>query len=444
LTFSENHSNTRRSLRRLTYAICIALMALAIASIASASAGEPPASEITAISPDHGPRGGGNTVVITGTNFTGATAVWFGGREAESFTVITDSQITAVAPAITGPGEGRTLVEIVVVGPGGESDRTNPAAKYGYTPVLYEIDPNYGPAAGGTAVTLFGYGLEEATEVDFGHAPAQSFTVNPDGSVTAISPPIAPGETIVPITATTPEGTTESFSRQEIEPANFFTYGPTVTGVTPSEGPAAGGTVVTIHGTGFESPEFFCLCGPFVFSVTFGVTPLKCGLPFGAATPACSPVQFEVKSETEIVATTPPGNGTVDVGVFTDGGPSPANPAIQFTYAPDPSPEPVTEGGGPEIVQLLSCAPSGHLRHQGVAKVCSSRSVDASKVGSATGPVNARLYRGKVTYAMGSARLNRRRAHLWLDPVRSIKPGRYALALSRQGGSSQRESIVIR
>lgn len=53
----------------------------------------------------------GTSVVITGTNFTGATAVKFGGIDAQSFTVDSSTQITATAPiggtgtiAVTTPG----------------------------------------------------------------------------------------------------------------------------------------------------------------------------------------------------------------------------------------------------------------------------------------------------------------------------------------------------
>jgi len=49
---------------------------------------------ITGFSPTTGPSG--TSVVINGTNFTGATAVSFGGTTAASFTVNSSTQITAV------------------------------------------------------------------------------------------------------------------------------------------------------------------------------------------------------------------------------------------------------------------------------------------------------------------------------------------------------------
>jgi hypothetical protein len=46
-----------------------------------------------------GPAAGGTTVVISGRNFTGATAVvMFGANAATSFVVDSDLQITAISP----------------------------------------------------------------------------------------------------------------------------------------------------------------------------------------------------------------------------------------------------------------------------------------------------------------------------------------------------------
>jgi hypothetical protein len=57
---------------------------------------------ITSVSPARGPIAGGTTVVITGTGFTGATAVNFGSTPATSYTVNSPTQITATLPAGTG------------------------------------------------------------------------------------------------------------------------------------------------------------------------------------------------------------------------------------------------------------------------------------------------------------------------------------------------------
>ena len=70
---------------------------------------------ISALSPARGTTGGGTTVTITGTGFTGATAVTFAGVAATSFTVDSATQITAVTPAGASAGD----VDVAVTTGGG-------------------------------------------------------------------------------------------------------------------------------------------------------------------------------------------------------------------------------------------------------------------------------------------------------------------------------------
>jgi IPT/TIG domain len=82
---------------------------------------------------------------------------------------------------------------------------------------------------------------------------------------------------------------------------------PTVTGVTPNSGPTAGGTAVTIAGTGFN-----CVTG-----VAFG------GVPATGVTTV---------SPTEVTATSPAGTGAVNVTVTNCNGTSPTSNLDTFTY----------------------------------------------------------------------------------------------------------------
>ncbi len=72
---------------------------------------------VTDVSPKKGPLLGGTIVTITGTGFTGATAVKFGSTNAASFTVNTATQITATSPA----GSSAGPVDVTVTTPGGTS-----------------------------------------------------------------------------------------------------------------------------------------------------------------------------------------------------------------------------------------------------------------------------------------------------------------------------------
>lgn len=81
---------------------------------------------VTGISPSSGPISGETSVTITGTGFTGATAVKFGNSNASNITAVNDTHITATAPA-GNAGE----VDVTVTTPGGTS-AASPSDKYTY------------------------------------------------------------------------------------------------------------------------------------------------------------------------------------------------------------------------------------------------------------------------------------------------------------------------
>ncbi len=163
---------------------------------------------LAALAPVSGPLSGGNTVTLTGTHLVEATAVRFANTAATSFTVVSDTRITAVAPA--GPAGP---VEVTVSTAGG----TRNAVSYAYVPApaLAALSPGQGPASGGNSVTLTGTGLGPTTRVLFGTTPA-TFTVVSDTHVVAEAPPGAVGP--VDVTVVTPGGTSA--------PAGYTRVGP--------------------------------------------------------------------------------------------------------------------------------------------------------------------------------------------------------------------------
>jgi len=80
---------------------------------------------VTAVNPTSGPTTGGTVVTIIGTNFTGVTAVQFGGSFASSFTVISSTELNAATPA------GSGTVDVTVTNPDGTS-ATSAADQYTY------------------------------------------------------------------------------------------------------------------------------------------------------------------------------------------------------------------------------------------------------------------------------------------------------------------------
>jgi hypothetical protein len=244
---------------------------------------------VTSLTPSSGPVAGGTTVDITGSRLTGATAVSFGGTAA-TFTILSSTVVRA-----TSPTHAAGSVPVTVKTPGG----TSAPVSYTYEspsslpPVVVLVAPLTGSTAGGTAVTITGTGFTGATAVSFDGTAATSFTVDSDTSISATTPAHAAGP--VSVSVTTPAGTSTV--------PGLFTYlavpaPPLVVLVTPPTGSVAGGTAVTITGTGFTGAT----------AVSFDGT---------AAT------TFTVDSDTSISATTPAhALGPVAVSVTTPGGTS--------------------------------------------------------------------------------------------------------------------------
>ena len=89
--------------------------------------------QVTSISPTGGAAAGGTSVVVTGLNFSGSTSINFGRTPATSFTVDSNTQVTAVSPAGTG------TVDVTVTNPAGTSAPTQADLfTYAATPVTLQ------------------------------------------------------------------------------------------------------------------------------------------------------------------------------------------------------------------------------------------------------------------------------------------------------------------
>jgi IPT/TIG domain/FG-GAP repeat len=164
--------------------------------------------EVKAISPVAGPVSGGTAVTISGSGFeepaSQVTSVLFGSKEAKSFTVNSNTSITAEAPE--GPTAEPGSVEVRVIAPAGESP-ISPKGMFTYVspPTVRKLSPNEGLIAGGAEVKISGSGFKEsgsgeATSVQFGSQPAKSFTVHSSTSITAVAPAQAAGSVHVTVT----------------------------------------------------------------------------------------------------------------------------------------------------------------------------------------------------------------------------------------------------
>jgi hypothetical protein len=272
---------------------------------------------VTAISPASGPVAGGTPMTIRGTGLVGASRVAFGPNTATNVVAVSGTELTATSPA----GSGN--VEVTVTTPAGTSAvSSGDRFAYGAVPGA----PTDVIAAEGFTCNLL-VTLEAPAGV--GSSPILTYTVTAVGGGYVFTDVgvltlgvISMHMTAVPdgIYSFTAHATNATGSGPESAPSNQVLASgcspapvPAVTSIAPMSGPVAGGTSVTVTGTGFEAP----------LTVAFGDN---------AAT------DVVVVSETTITATSPAGTGvvpTVDVVVLAIGGKSAASASDLFTYLPD-------------------------------------------------------------------------------------------------------------
>jgi IPT/TIG domain len=151
-----------------------------------------PAPRVTAISPISGPLAGGRTVTITGSWFTGATAVKFNTTAATSFHVVSSTKITAVTPA-----HAAGLVVVRVYTSSGNS-ASPVAARYTYqgAPKVTAISASSGTRHGGRTVAITGARFTGATAVKF-NTTAARFTVVSSTKINVVTPAHAAGRVYI-------------------------------------------------------------------------------------------------------------------------------------------------------------------------------------------------------------------------------------------------------
>ena len=332
---------------------------------------------ITSFTPGSGLAGGTTLITINGTGFlgTGKTAgdfVKFNGTAATTFTVVSDTKITAKVPvgATTGTisvknaaGTGTSAASFVV-----------PAA----APTITSFTPTHGAASaqGHTLVTITGTNLSGVTSVMFNGKPSGTVSVVDDSHITALTPPT--GATTGPIKVTTPAGFIASATPFTVDPA------PKVTTFTPQFGPAA--TSVTISGTNLST----------VTAVSFNGTPSL----------AVSGV-----TSTSVTATVPAGATSGKITVSDPAGET-STTTGSFLVIPAPTITSFTPGSGVAGTTMVTINGTGFLgvgktagdfvKFNGTAAATFTVNSDTKitakvALGTTTGPVSVKNAAGTAT-----------------------------------------------
>ena len=280
---------------------------------------------VTSVSPNVGSSAGGTIVSISGSGFVSPATVTFGGVPATLVTVVNSNLITATTPANpVGP------VSVLVSGPSGSVGGLTSGFTYELAwPRLTSVSPSTGALTGGTTLTLVGSGFAPGATVTIGGIPAPTVSSVSPTQIVVTSPAGASGSAVILVT--NPGGAIAGLANafafsanpQPVAPPPApATTGVSITGVSPSTGPSAGGTLIFINGTGFVS----------------GATVTVSGITVPAT----------VLSSTQISTTTPAvtGTGSVTVTVTNPGASSATALPSAFTYTSGSSTGGTTTGAG--------------------------------------------------------------------------------------------------
>ncbi len=187
---------------------------------------------VTGVSPANGPADA--QVMVTGSGFTGATAVGFGGVAAAFSPGSTDPDGELIVTVPAGSG----TVNVTVTTPAGTSPVVT-QDQFTYLAVTGVVPPSGQPPL---PVTIFGSGFTGATQVNFGRVAVSGVVVAGQGGQIEVTLPAGSGT--VDVTVSTPAGVSATV------PADQFTY-LHVSSVAPSPSGFAPSPQVTVNGGGF-------------------------------------------------------------------------------------------------------------------------------------------------------------------------------------------------
>jgi len=195
----------------------------------------PPAPTITSFAPVTAAAGA--VISITGTNFTGTSAITLGGTPVTSFTVVSSTSMVAIV------GTGATgAVSLTTSG--------GTASLAGFTFLSAPTITSFAPstAAAGAVISITGTNFTGTSAITLGGTPVTSFTVVSSTSIVAIVGTGATGA--LSLTASGGTASLTGFT---------FILAPTIISFSAATGPV--GTLVTITGTNLSNPTGITIGG---------------------------------------------------------------------------------------------------------------------------------------------------------------------------------------
>lgn len=294
---------------------------------------------LTAVTPGEGRTAGLEEVTLVGRGLANVVQVRFGDAVAVDPFPVTDSLLVALTPP-----NARGLYDVTVIDDLGARFTLPMAFTYKEPVQVIAVEPATGSALGGERVRILGAGFERDASVVLGARRAVETRFIDANTLEIVTPEGAAGAVDVHVTSQGGAGRLRrgyEYTALALPEAGFR-----VARVSPASGPEAGGTRVTIDGSGFSAG----------LAVRIG------------ALPATS---VRVESDTRITATTAAGSpGPATVRVLGSGAMSALSGA--FTYTAEPAlwvvnPPSGSVAGGTRVRLIGAGFPSvGEVRFGGV------------------------------------------------------------------------------
>lgn len=211
---------------------------------------------INSLVPNRGSISGGDRVQVIGTGFVEGMSITFDRSPCSEIEVETTTRARCVTPA----GSEIGLVDVTLFAERLEMGELVPSQvileegfSY-YVPLeIQQITPARGPASGGTRVSIVGTGFTEETFVEFEGTRALEVSLEPNGSLNVVTPPMSPGAVEVRIQNVNGD--------VRVADAYFYYDRIEVEQLDPPTGPTSGGTVVQVTGRGLAARSRISLGG---------------------------------------------------------------------------------------------------------------------------------------------------------------------------------------
>ncbi|MDP6850256.1 MAG: IPT/TIG domain-containing protein [Planctomycetota bacterium] len=201
-----------------------------------------PAPDITSLDMASGESEGGDTIHVLGSGFQDGALVMFGDTEAADVVFVDSTDLEVETPYHTVGS-----VDLWVHNPDGQYDNEPSAFTFSALPSLDAVFPSAGQKTGDTLVEFSGTNFSDGILVYFGSSLAEGVTVASETSMSAFSPPGAPGQ--VDITLVNP-------SAEPIVVPGAFAFveaaDPAISNIFPASGPSNGGELIQISGSNLD------------------------------------------------------------------------------------------------------------------------------------------------------------------------------------------------